>query len=132
MNRSLLLFFIFLISGVLFFLFGILNEEIEFGIVLIFPFLVGSGIYSFLGFISILIAIIFLIFGFKNSILSNNINYSNIDINKIHKKKSVKGGGIILIGPIPIVFGSNWKITVLIIVITLVLILSSLLILLKI
>ncbi|RLF92053.1 hypothetical protein DRN50_09415 [Thermococci archaeon] len=37
------------------------------------------------------------------------------------KKTSFKGGGVILIGPIPIVFGSNWKIVVFLMIIAILL-----------
>jgi len=128
MNRNLLLSFLFFISGALFFLFGILNGEIEIGIVLFFPFLVGSGIYTYAGFISIFIAVLLLMLNFNSRILSENLNHLNINKNQTHKRKSVKSGGIVLIGPIPIIFGSNWKIAVLMIILTLILIFVSLLI----
>ena len=35
------------------------------------------------------------------------------------KKVSVKGGGVVFVGPIPIVFGSNWKIALVLMLIAL-------------
>lgn len=68
------------------------------------------------------------LFEFKIRIFSEDLNNPNIDINQTNNKKSVKGGGIVLVGSIPIIFGSNWKIAVLMIILTLVLIFVSLLI----
>ena len=64
MNRALQLSFVFFISGALFFLFSVLIGEIEIGDVLFFPFYVGSGIYTYLDFISIFIANILSLFKF--------------------------------------------------------------------
>lgn len=46
MNRRHLLPLVFFISGIVFFSLGILTKEMEIGVVLIFPFMVGSGIYA--------------------------------------------------------------------------------------
>lgn len=64
MNRGLLFSFLYFISGALFFLFSVLIGEIEIGVVLFFPFYVGSGIYTYLDFISIFIANILSLFKF--------------------------------------------------------------------
>ena len=77
---------------------------------------IRSGVYAFLGFISIFIAIILFMFGFASKLPSSNLNCHKENVNQTHKGTSAKSGGVILIGPIPIVFGSNWKIAVLMIV----------------
>jgi uncharacterized protein (TIGR00304 family) len=46
------------------------------------------------------------------------------------EKTSVKGGGVVLIGPIPIVFGSNWKIALVLMIIAIILIIATFLVLL--
>jgi len=120
MNRHHLLPLVFFISGIVFFSLGILTGEIEIGIVLIFPFIVGSGIHAFLGFISIFIAIILFMIGFVSKFSSDDLNVHKKDINQTNKKTSVKGGGIILIGPIPIVFGTNWKIALMLMILAMI------------
>ena len=110
MNRRHLLPLVFFISGIVFFSLGILTKEMEIGVVLIFPFMVGSGIYALLGFISIFIATMLFMIGFSSKFSSDDLNVRKKDIHQTNKKTSVKGGGVILIGPIPIVFGTNWKI----------------------
>jgi uncharacterized protein (TIGR00304 family) len=102
---------------------GYLSGEIEVGFFLIFPFLIGSGVYAFLGFIFVFIAVLVLMFGFVSRF---NIIHEGIGLEEeqlpSQNKTTVKGGGVILIGPIPIVFGSNWKIAVILMIFAIVLI----------
>jgi hypothetical protein len=87
--------FICFIIGVSFFILGIISGEAEGGIFIVFPFIVGSGLFPFLGFICIFISIIFFSFG----IMKKNIDYkSDLDFNGSSKlkRKELKGGGIVL------------------------------------
>jgi len=95
---------------------------LKIGFVVLFPFAVGSRIYVFLGFAYIFIATILLMFGFASKFSSDELSIQNEDINQTNKKTSVKGGGVILIGPIPIVFGTNWKIILTLMILTLIVI----------
>lgn len=115
MNKYYLLSFIFFSIGLFFFILAFINNEVEFGFVLFLPFIIGSGINTFFGFIFVLFAIILLFFGFVN-IFSINNNFINYDVKNNETKKSAKFGGLILVGPIPIVIGSNWKITVIMLI----------------
>lgn len=127
MNKYHLIAILFFILGLVFFAFGIFSGEVETGFVLIFPFLVGSGVYALIGFIFVLFAILFFIFGFvKNQayLEKNSFNDEDKDSFESREKKSVKGGGVVLIGPIPIVFGSNWKIAFILMLIAIILIIS--------
>jgi uncharacterized protein (TIGR00304 family) len=119
MNRFHLFSIIFVILGIISFVFGIYFGEVKTGIFIIFPYLIGSGISAFLGFIFLFLAVIIFLFG----IVSNyNISSNQDDGIEPKKKTSVKGGGVVLIGPIPIIFGSNWKITLVMIILAIVLI----------
>lgn len=112
------------ILGIVFFIAGILTGDVEAGFLLIFPFLIGSGIFAFLGFICLFIAVLLFMFGFVSSAsesIDQQLKESDFDV---QKKKPVKGGGIILIGPIPIVFGSNWKIAILMMILAMILIIT--------
>ena len=131
MNKFHLLSLTCFIIGAVFFAVGIFSGEVETGFVLIFPFLIGSGIYAFLGFIFIFIAILFLMFGFtRGTILTEDLKIDGEDENlSIERKTSVKGGGVVLIGPIPIVFGSNWKIAALLMMISIILIITTIFVL---
>lgn len=125
MNRHHLLPLVFFISGIVFFSLGILTGEIEIGVVLIFPFIVGSGVYAFLGFISMFIAIILFMIGFSSKFPLGDLNRYKENANQTRKETSVKSGGVILIGPIPIVFGSNWKIAIIMLILAIVLVIAS-------
>lgn len=115
MNKYYLLSPVFFSIGLLFFLIAFINNEVEFGFFLFFPFIIGSGIYSFFSFIFVLITIIILFFGFVNisTISGNFVDYEILNNNI---KKSTKFGGLFFLGPIPIVLGSNWKITLIMMV----------------
>lgn len=114
MNRYHLISLICFFIGIIFFTLGILSGDVKAGFIIVIPFLAGSGVYAFLGFIFVFIAIILFMFSF-----SCNVELNNFDNDKYQatKKTSIKGGGVVLIGPIPIVFGSNWKIALLLMII---------------
>ena len=59
--------------GFVFFILGFLKGDIQSGIFIIFPFIAGSGVYAFAGFISIFIAVLLFIFGFTTHIESDEI-----------------------------------------------------------
>ena len=122
MNKYYTLSFLCLILGIIFFLIGIFAGDVEAGFVLIFPFLVGSGHYAVLGFLFMFIAIILFMFGFASTTRASIDLPFDEDTYDIKRKKSVKGGGVILIGPIPIVFGTSWKIAVLLMIAAIILI----------
>jgi uncharacterized protein (TIGR00304 family) len=96
---------------------GLYAGEVETGFLLIFPFIIGTGIYAFAGFILFFIAVLLFMFGL--------VSTATIDLSPYEgdTKKSIKGGGVILIGPFPIVFGSNWKIAALLMILAIILIL---------
>jgi len=113
-----------LIVGIVFFGLGFLSGDVETGIFVVFPFLAGSGIYAFLGFIFIFIAFLFFMFGFTTYTESDEFR-KKYDEYQPQKKTSVKGGGVVLIGPIPIIFGSNWKIAIVLMKIAIIVILVA-------
>ena len=120
MNKYHFLSLICFIAGIICFAMGVSSGDVETGIVVVFPFLAGSGLFAFLGFILFFVAIILFIFGF-----TRNVEYQKLideDDQPVQKKTSVKGGGVVLIGPIPIVFGSNWKIAAILMVLAIVII----------
>lgn len=123
MNKYHFLSLICFILGIAFFAFGILSGDVETGVFIVFPFLAGSGIYTFLGFICIFIAILLFIFGFSRS-TSEDFG-TNSGEQTQPKKTSVKGGGVVLIGPIPIVFGSSWKIAFILMIAAIILVLVA-------
>jgi len=123
MNRFHFLSLVCFILGIAFFVVGFLTGEAEGGIFIVFPFIVGSGFFPLLGFIFIFIAIFSFMFRFTTSKEPDENQIKNEELQP-KKKTSVKGGGVVLIGPIPIVFGSNWKIVIVLMIIALILIIT--------
>jgi uncharacterized protein (TIGR00304 family) len=123
MNKFHILSLICFILGIAFFLIGFLTGEAEGGLFIVFPFIVGSGFFPLLGFIFILIAIFSFIFGLSTYKTPDENQIFNDELQS-KKKTSVKGGGVVLIGPIPIVFGSSWKIAIVLMIIALILIIT--------
>jgi uncharacterized protein (TIGR00304 family) len=123
MNKRHILSLICFIVGIAFFAVGFFTGEAEGGVFVIFPFITGSGVYPLLGFIFIFIAILLFMFGFTTPIGPEELQVE--DEYHPRKKTSVKGGGIVLIGPIPIVFGSNWKIAIVLMIIAIILIIVA-------
>jgi len=80
--------------------------EASVGIFFIVPYIVGSGLASFLGMLFIMAALILFMLSFSVPPYQSN-NAGQIS----HRKSGF--GGVILIGPVPIIFGSDIKMTIL-------------------
>jgi len=116
MNRYHKLSILFFTGGLVFFAIGIFTGDVETGFVLVFPFFIGSGIYAFLGIVFVFISILLFIYGFAGATTGSIDLQFEKNRQNTKSKKIVKGGGVVLIGPIPIVFGSNWKIAIIMMV----------------
>ncbi len=99
-----------LIVGIIFI--GFLLGESKAGLILIFPVIYGTGSHAFFGIIiCIMISFILSAIGFFKKFEGEYEGYKHEPIfEPIKKERKIKGGGIVLIGPIPIIFASNWKI----------------------
>lgn len=93
---------------------GKIKGDVQGGFTLIFPFIMGTGIYLTLGFILIIIGMLLLLFSFSYGSSNKDITIFDKDVNSNQK---IHGGGLILIGPIPFLIGSNWKFKVLLLVV---------------
>ena len=111
----------------MFFLLGIicclisgLQGNLKVGFFLVFPFIIGSGYVATIGVLFIILAFLLFVLGFspRTTISEPTGLFQDKD-----EKPTVKGGGIVLLGPIPIVVGSSWKITVALILAAIVLML---------
>jgi uncharacterized protein (TIGR00304 family) len=107
--------FVLFIAGIICFALGVINGEAEVGFFLIFPFIVGSGILSFLGVMFLFFGFLLFISGFYQ-LNKDEYRYKEDSISDESSKTKVKAGGIVLIGPIPIVFGTSWKMTVIVLI----------------
>ena len=122
MNKYHFFSLIFFIIAIFLFVLGMFSGDVQTGFFVVFPFISGSGIYAFLGMIFLLVSILLFVFGF-------GIRYEK-DKTINREKTSVKDGGVVLIGPIPIVFGSNWRIALVLMIVAIILIIATFLVLL--
>jgi uncharacterized protein (TIGR00304 family) len=113
---------IFLVLGVIFFLISSLQGNLKVGVFLIFPFVIGSDFYSILGLLFLILAFFLFILRFSPKTSLSESKVSSQD--NRGQKPTMKGGGIVLLGPIPIIVGTSWKITLALILAALVLILA--------
>lgn len=118
-HLSLLLIF----AGIALLFYAVAIGEANASLFLIFPVIYGSGVYSLLAIFLIMIGMILLFFAPLQS-LKENVNdyyekdYDNYDYVNYESYKGTKDfeeyrenkaryGGVVLIGPIPIIFGSD-------------------------
>jgi uncharacterized protein (TIGR00304 family) len=125
MNKIHSLSLLFFIVGSIVFAFGLARGEVEAGFVVVFPFLIGTGLYASVGFLCVFIAVLLFMFGFITRSTST-YQFDERDDSGFQKKPTVTGGGVVLIGPIPIIFSANWKIAVVLMLSTVILILVAL------
>ena len=126
MNRYHLLSYLFFITSGILFVYGFLLGEFSGGFILIFPFLQGTGAYSTGAVLLLIIGFLMLTIGSIAEISQNQDYYIDEQGKTIEIKSKIKGGGVILIGPIPIVFGSNKKIALSLLMISLIIIIIML------
>ncbi|MEM0160379.1 MAG: DUF131 domain-containing protein [Thermoplasmata archaeon] len=90
-----------LVLGIVILFIAIASGAVNFGIFLIFPVLWGTGALAALSFILIFLGII---------ILFISVPYESMEFDNSKNRVKSKFGGFVLVGPFPIVFGSDKKI----------------------
>lgn len=121
MNKWYVLSLALLTIGVVFLVQGFLDGDIEVGIVFIVPFLRGSGLFAGVAFLSIAGSVVCLFLGMMYPIQKQD----SAVVTHEEQKSSIKTGGVIFIGPIPVVFASNWKIAMVIMILAIILIVAT-------
>ena len=113
LNRYHALALILITLGILLFGYSVLIGESGVAWLLFIPIFYGTGLVAFIGILCITIAIFIGMFGaFKHSTDLGDLELCDTDRmfgRKVDRK--VEGGAVILIGPIPIIIGSNVNIT---------------------
>ena len=115
MNRFSFLTCIFFLFGIGSFLIAFLEGNVQVEIFFIFPFFIGEGVWSVLGVFLLFLSIVSFMIRPFDKIESRSVldeyatNPQNFD--EPNRQKKGKFGGIIFIGPIPIVFGQDKKTT---------------------
>ena len=107
--------------------YSVASGEGSAGVVVFIPVFFGSGLFSFLGVLCIMAALFLAFFGFAAGALRGlEPDQSNQPSQGPQPavKKSIKGGGVVLIGPIPVIFGSDSKTAIILVVLAIVLIIS--------
>lgn len=126
MNRYYLFAIILAICGIASIGYSVASGEGSAGVIVIIPFFSGSGIFSFLGVLCIMAAMFLAFMGFAASgaIFEDSEDSPEkrpSQSSQTGPKKSVKGGGVVMIGPIPIIFGSDSKTAMILVVLAIVL-----------
>lgn len=127
MNKLQILATTLLLIGISFLIISYLTGQIQIGFILIFPFIIGTGPNALLGFLCIITAIFLFILSKIHRYTTQQKPSPNLDQSSVEKdpfnkttKKTMHSGDIILIGPIPIIFGTNWKITLLLLLLAII------------
>jgi uncharacterized protein (TIGR00304 family) len=117
----------FILAGALIGL-AVQSGEAEVGIFLIFPFIVGGGVLMGLGMLFVIIGLVLLVLGMvrRLTLVPMDEMFEDDAPRKASSRRrtrgdqpvkakgvlgGMKGGGVVFIGPIPIVFGSGVKVT---------------------
>lgn len=112
MDRFHRLGFLLLSIAILVLSYGIIIGEISFGIIVFIPFIIGKGYVSIVGFLLLFVSLIL----FSLSFLNDTKRFQNViddghlrnkDTDPQNKDTKVNVSGIVLIGPIPLVFSST-------------------------
>lgn len=122
-----------LLAGITLIVASVLTGESEFGLLLIFPFIVAHGLLGALGSLLLFLAILGIFIGFMTSAGEPlEEQPAGQTQSTMAARPERKYGGVVMIGPIPIVFGSDQRIarTMLIVAIALIAIFAALFLLL--
>lgn len=116
MNKGLFLPISLFVIGIIFLGYGILIDEVQVGLIVFIPFVISSGVFGFLGISCIFLSMISLFFvlsklSWDQSQRETQSRDYETEMMRPSSEKKVQTGGVIFIGPIPIIFGSNKKIT---------------------
>jgi uncharacterized protein (TIGR00304 family) len=131
MNRYHLLAIVLLICGIISLGYSVTSGEGEAGVIVFIPVFYGSGLFSFIGVLCIMAAIFVGFMGFAKGAFEEEgakepQGQRTSSPSQSHSgprpQKSIKSGGVVLIGPIPIVFGSDAKTAMVLMVLAIILI----------
>lgn len=115
MRKQFILSLFFFIFSIILLAYGYLLGEVSIGLIIIFPLITSNGLFGLLGIIFLIISFFTFFFQIPHMIIhsddiKNNTQMSSFKTNNRVEKK-IQSGGVIFIGPIPIIFGTNKKIT---------------------
>lgn len=111
MRISLALFWVLFLSAIGLIAVSTLIGESQFGLFLIFPFVIGSGLIAIAGIALLFFAMLILFASFAKQ-MSQSERPINALSEELHESTHRKYGGVVMIGPLPIAFGSDSRIAV--------------------
>jgi uncharacterized protein (TIGR00304 family) len=132
---------LFLLAGVLMAI-AVWKGEAQAGIFLIFPYISGGGLFLGLGMLLVIVGFVVMVLGAVSRFGTMTLEDVLEDEPPVRKKKQrprtvgdqevdaprvqggFKGGGVVFIGPVPIVFGPNAKVTKLMLYLSIVLVIA--------
>jgi uncharacterized protein (TIGR00304 family) len=111
MRKWLLVSLLLFVSGVALIIVSVSNGEGQVGLFLIFPFIITQGWIGTVGSLLLFLAVISVFIGFWTS-ATQDLGQAPVETSSPAPAARTKKnyGGVVLIGPIPIVFGSDEKI----------------------
>ena len=124
MNKFYLLSVILFIAGLLLILF---YGDVRGGFFIIFPFIIGSGFYAALGMFLIFLSFMFFVFGIVEKVREEATSYSGIPSEEEFTEREIEGGGVVFIGPFPVIFGTSLKVVQILIIIAIILMIFTML-----
>ncbi len=129
MNRYLGLAIVLVICGIVLLGYSVASGEGTAGVVIFIPVFYGSGLFAFLGVLCIMMGLILGFFGIAKG-LGETREFEDFRDQQSPRpagprtQKSIKGGGVVLIGPIPVIFGSDAKTAIVLVVLAIILIIA--------
>jgi uncharacterized protein (TIGR00304 family) len=135
LNRFLIMALLLLICGIALLGYSVAEGESSAGIFVIFPVLMGSGLWAFVGMMCIMGALLFGFMGFGARLAGFGELYPSEPGDQRHEQAqgqppgqrtgpAVKGGGVVLIGPVPIIFGSDIRLTIVLVILAIIIMFS--------
>jgi uncharacterized protein (TIGR00304 family) len=116
--------FLLFIAGVALIIINALIYEGVFSIVLFIPVFYGKGPLAILGALFIILSLILIMLGFIRGFVSEReYNPTPVEAHS-EAEKEVKGGGIVLLGPIPIIFSTDRSLIVILIAVTIIILIA--------
>ncbi|MCD6512317.1 MAG: DUF131 domain-containing protein [Thermoplasmata archaeon] len=94
---------LFFIAGLTLIAYAILSGDANAGLFIIFPFIYGNSIFLMLGILFIFLSMFIFPFEFYR----DNELYEDTNTFKDIGKRKIKGGGLIMIGPFPIIITND-------------------------
>ncbi|MEW6069378.1 MAG: DUF131 domain-containing protein [Candidatus Thermoplasmatota archaeon] len=120
--------FILFILGIALIIINALVYEGAFSVVLFIPVFYGKGILAVIGALLIVLSLLVAMFGFAKEFVYEKEEEVTVLAPPCREEKKMKAGGIVLLGPIPIVFSTEKSLVAILLAVAIVIIVVTLVI----